>query len=89
MYILLEEICEEYYLLKELNINILCESIMEKVKINFKFGVEVVVNVLCVNIKINVEELECILNYLLNNVVEYMKSGKILLEFKKWSVYIY
>ena len=50
-YISLEETREEHYPLKELNINTLCESIMEKAKINFKSGVEAVVNVPRVNIK--------------------------------------
>ena len=82
-YISLEETREEHYPLKELNINTLCESIMEKAKINFKSGVEAVVNVPRVNIKTNAEELERILNHLLNNAAEYTKSGKISLEFKK------
>ena len=50
---------------------------MEKAKINFKSGVEAVVNVPRVNIKTNAEELERILNHLLNNAAEYTKSGKI------------
>lgn len=86
-YISLEETREEHYPLKELNINTLCESIMEKAKINFKSGVEAVVNVPRVNIKTNAEELERILNHLLNNAAEYTKSGKISLEFKKRSAH--
>ena len=75
-YISLEETRDEDYPLKELNINTLCESIMEKAKINFKSGVEAVVNVPRVNIKTNAEELERILNHLLNNAAEYTKRGK-------------
>ena len=60
---------------------------MEKAKINFKSGVEAVVNVPRVNIKTNAEELERILNHLLNNAAEYTKSGKISLEFKKRSAH--
>ncbi|GFI00916.1 HAMP domain-containing sensor histidine kinase [uncultured Phocaeicola sp.] len=86
-YISLEETREEHYPIKELNINTLCESIMEKAKINFKPGVEAMVNVPRVNIKTNAEELERILNHLLNNAAEYTESGKISLEFKKRSAH--
>ena len=67
---LLEETREEHYPLKELNINTLCESIMEKAKINFKSGVEAVVNVPRVSIKTNAEALQPILNHLLNNAAD-------------------
>ena len=86
-YISLEETREEHYPLKELNINSLCESIMEKAKVNFKPEVEAVVNVPRVNIKTNAAELERILNHLLNNAAEYTESGKISLEFKKRSAH--
>ena len=86
-YISLEETREEHYPLKELNINTLCESIMEKAKVNFNPEVEAVVNVPRVNIKTNAEELERILNHLLNNAAEHTESGKITLEFKKRSAH--
>ena len=50
-----------------MNINALCETIMEKAKTNFKPEVEAVLNVPRVNIKTNAEALERILLYLLRN----------------------
>lgn len=86
-YITLEESREEYYPLKELNVNTLCESIMEKAKVQFNPDVEAVVNVPRINIKTNAEALERILLYLLGNAAFYTKSGKITLEFKKRSAH--
>lgn len=86
-YISLEETREEHYPLTELNINTLCESIMENAKINFRSEVEAVVNVPRVKIKTNAEELERILNHLLANAAEHTESGKISLEFKKRSAH--
>ena len=86
-YITLEETREEHYPLKEMNINALCESIMEKAKAAFQPEVEAVVNVPRVNIKTNAEELERILLHLLNNAAEHTEKGKITLEFKKRSAH--
>lgn len=86
-YVALEETREEHYLLKELNINTLCESIMEKAKVNFKPEVEAVIDVPRINIKTNAEELEHILLHLLNNAAEHTESGKITLSFKKRSAH--
>lgn len=86
-YISLEETRETHYPLKDLNINTLCESIMEKAKPNFKPGVEAVVNVPRINIKTNAEELERILSHLLHNAAAHTESGKISLEFKKRSAH--
>lgn len=86
-YITLEETREEHYPLKELNINTLCENIMEKAKVDFKPDVQAVVNVPRVNIKTNAAELERILLHLLKNAAEHTESGKITLEFKKRSAH--
>ena len=86
-YITLEETREEHYPLKELNINALCENIMEKAKEDFKPDVQAVVNVPRVNIKTNAAELERILLHLLKNAAEHTESGKITLEFKKRSAH--
>lgn len=86
-YIALEESREEHYPQKELNINALCESIMEKAKGQFKPGVEAVVNVPRVNIKTNAEALERVLLHLLGNAALHTESGKITLEFKKRSAH--
>lgn len=86
-YIALEETREEHYPLKELNINTLCESIMDKAKVEFNPDVEAIVNVPRVKIKTNAEELERILLHLLKNAAEHTKSGKITLEFKKRSAH--
>lgn len=87
IYIQLEETREEHYQLKELNINALCESIMEKAKVQFKPEVEAIVNVPRVNIKTNAEQLEYILLHLLKNAAQHTESGKITLEFKKRSAH--
>lgn len=86
-YITLEETREEHYPLTELNINTLCESIMEKAKVDFKPEVEAVVNVPRVKVKTNADELERILLHLLKNAAEHTQSGKITLEFKKRSAH--
>lgn len=86
-YTTLEETREEHYPQKELNINALCESIMEKAKPAFKPDVEAVVNVPRVNIKTNAEALERVLLYLLRNAAFHTESGKITLEFKKRSAH--
>lgn len=86
-YVTLEETREEHYPLKDMNINALCETIMEKAKANFKPEVEAVLNVPKVNIKTNAEALERILLYLLRNAALYTDNGKITLEFKKRSAH--
>ena len=86
-YVTLEETREEHYPLKDMNINALCETIMEKAKTNFKPEVEAVLNVPRVNIKTNAEALERILLYLLRNAALHTDNGKITLEFKKRSAH--
>lgn len=86
-YVTLEETREEHYPLKELNINSLCEGIMEKAKVNFSPAVEATLNVPRVNIKTNAEQLERVLLHLLNNAALYTNAGKITLEFKKRSAH--
>ena len=86
-YVTLEETREEHYPLKDMNINALCETIMEKAKANFKPEVEAVLNVPRVNIKTNAEALERILLYLLRNAALHTDNGKITLEFKKRSAH--
>ena len=86
-YVTLEETREEHYPIKEMNINALCETIMEKAKANFKPEVGAVGNVPRVNIKTNAEALERILLYLLGNAALHTDNGKITLEFKKRSAH--
>ncbi len=89
IYAELEETREVRFPLKELNILSLCESVMEKAKVNFKPEVEAVLNVPRVNIKTNAAELERILLYLLKNAAEHTKKGKITLEFKRRGAHIH
>lgn len=84
-FISLEETKDEKYDLQNINIYNLCESIMEKAKVNFKPEVEAVVNVPKVTIRSNPEALDKILSHLLKNAALYTNSGRITLEFKKRS----
>lgn len=86
-YIGLENNREERYEVKDLNVNALCESIMEEAKKGFKDGVESVLNVPRVNIRTNAEALKDLLLYLLGNAAKYTEEGKITLEFKKRSAH--
>lgn len=86
-YMKLETSREERYEVKELNINTLCESIMNKAKENFRPEVNATLNVPRVNIRTNAEALERVLLYLLNNAAAHTESGKITLEFKKRSAH--
>lgn len=86
-YMELETTREERYELKEMNINALCENIMNKAKENFKPEVTAVLNVPRVNIRIHAEALENILSYLLMNAALHTETGKITLEFKKRSAH--
>lgn len=82
-YITLEESREESYKASTVDIKLLCENIMFKVKDNFRSGIEAVVSVPKVSIKTNAEALETILTYLLDRAAIYTDEGKISLEFKK------
>ena len=86
-YTLLENSREERYEMKDLNINALCEGIMEKAKPAFQAGVEAAVNVPRVNVRTNAEALETVLLHLLGNAALHTSSGKITLEFKKRSAH--
>lgn len=86
-YMELETTREERYELKEMNINALCESIMNQAKENFKPEVTAVLNVPRVNIRTHAEALESILTYLLGNAALHTETGKITLEFKKRSAH--
>lgn len=86
-YIELESSREERYEVKDLNINALCETIMNQAKENFKPEVAAVLNVPRVNVRTNAEALERILSYLLGNAALHTESGKISLEFKKRSAH--
>lgn len=86
-FISLEETKDEKYPQQDLNINSLCERIMEEAKVNFKPNVEAVLNVPRVTIHTNPEALEKILSHLLMNAAIYTESGKITLEFKKRSAH--
>ena len=83
----LEKTRETRYELKDLDINSLCESIMEKAKVDFKPEVETVLLVPRVHIKTNPKALEQILLYLLKNAATHTEQGKITLEFKKRSAH--
>ena len=86
-YINIEESREEKYPLQEINVNTLCEKIMEKAKASFKPDVEAVLNVPKVVIRTNPEALEKVLLHLLINAGKFTDSGKITLEFKKRSAH--
>ena len=86
-YMELESTREEHYEMKDLNINSLCEGIMNKAKENFHPEVTASLNVPRVNVRTNAEALENILLYLLGNAAQHTESGKITLEFKKRSAH--
>lgn len=86
-YMELETSREERYEVKDLNINTLCENIMNKAKESFRPEVNATLNVPRVNIRTNAEALEKVLLYLLENAALHTESGKITLEFKKRSAH--
>ena len=86
-YMELEGTREERYEMKDMNINALCEGIMNKAKETFRPEVVASLNVPRVSIRTNAEALENILLYLLGNASLHTKSGKITLEFKKRSAH--
>lgn len=86
-YMELESTREERYDVKELNINTLCENIMEKAKEHFRPEVNAVLNVPRVNIRTHAEALEKVLSHLLKNAALHTENGKISLEFKKRSAH--
>ena len=86
-YMELESTREEHYEMKDLNINALCESIMNKAKESFKPDVVPTLNVPRVNVRTNAEALENVLLYLLANAAQHTETGKITLEFKKRSAH--
>ena len=86
-YMELESSREEHYEMKDMNINTLCDNILNKAKETFKPGVEAVLNVPRVSVRTNAEALENILLYLLGNAAQHTESGKITLEFKKRSAH--
>ncbi|MBE6275577.1 MAG: HAMP domain-containing histidine kinase [Bacteroides sp.] len=86
-YMELESTREEHYEMKDLNINALCESIMNKAKESFKPDVVPTLNVPRVNVRTNAEALESVLLYLLANAAQHTETGKITLEFKKRSAH--
>ena len=86
-YMELESNRESLYEMKDMNINALCESILNKAKEAFRPDVEAVLNVPRVNVRTNAEALENVLLYLLGNAAKHTESGKISLEFKKRSAH--
>ena len=86
-YMELESNRESHYEMKDLNINALCDNILNKAKETFQPGVEAVLNVPRVNVRTNAEALENVLLYLLGNAALHTESGKITLEFKKRSAH--
>ncbi len=86
-YMELESSREERYEMKDMNIQGLCESIMNKAKESFKPEVVASLNVPRVNVRTNAEALENILTYLLGNAALHTETGKITLEFKKRSAH--
>ena len=86
-YMELESTREERYEMKDMNIQALCEGIMEKAKESFKPEVVASLNVPRVSVRTNAEALENVLFYLLGNAALHTESGKITLEFKKRSAH--
>ena len=86
-YMELENTREERYEMKDMNIQALCEGIMNKAKESFRPDVVSTLNVPRVNVRTNAEALENILLYLLGNASLHTESGKITLEFKKRSAH--
>jgi len=82
-YISLEETREEAYPVNNLDVKLLCETVMEKASPKFRMGIEVAVTAPRVSMKTNAEALEYILSYLLSRASANTESGKISLEFKK------
>lgn len=80
----LESSLSDIYEMHEININTFCESVMDKVKGEFKPDVAATVNAPKLSIKTNPEQLEQILIHLLKNAAEYTpEGGKVWLDFKK------
>ena len=86
-YMELESTREAHYETKDMNIQALCEGIMNKAKESFRPDVVANLNVPRVNVRTNAEALENILLYLLGNAALHTESGKITLEFKKRSAH--
>lgn len=86
-YMQLESTREELFEMKDMNINTLCEDIMNKAKETFKPEVAASLNVPRVNVRTNAEALENVLLYLLGNAAQHTDTGKITLEFKKRSAH--
>ena len=86
-YMALESTREERYEMKDMNIQTLCEGIMNKAKESFRPDVAATLNVPRVNVRTNAEALENILLYLLGNAALHTETGKITLEFKKRSAH--
>lgn len=86
-YMQLESTREELFEMKDMNINALCDTIMNKAKETFKPEVTASLNVPRVNVRTNAEALENILLYLLGNAALHTETGKITLEFKKRSAH--
>ena len=86
-YMALESTREERYEMKDMNIQALCEGILNKAKESFRPDVVATLNVPRVNVRTNAEALENILLYLLGNAASHTDSGKITLEFKKRSAH--
>ena len=78
---------EERYEMKDMNIQALCEGIMNKAKESFRPDVVATLNVPRVNVRTNAEALENVLLYLLGNAAIHTETGKITLEFKKRSAH--
>ena len=87
VYMELESTREERYEVKDINIQALCEGIMNKAKETFRPDVAATLNVPRVNVRTNAEALENILLYLLGNAALHTETGKITLEFKKRSAH--
>ena len=86
-YMELESTREEHYEMKDMNIQALCENILNKAKESFRTDVVASLNVPRVNVRTNAEALENILLYLLGNAALHTENGKITLEFKKRSAH--
>lgn len=79
----LENSLTEPYEMKEINVGVFCENVMDKAKDLIKMNVVPTVNAPKLQVRTNKEQLERILLYLLKNAAYYTEEGRISLEFRK------
>lgn len=80
----LESSLSEMYEMQTVQVNPLCEELMERIKPNLQMEVSATVNAPKLSIKTNPQQLEYILMHLLNNAAEFTPEyGRVSLEFKR------